>query len=171
MFATLKCHLWPPPHTFFPIILLLASFKHQLKLMAFHLSLSDSKSPQISWTLLSILAVLNNAVVWMVSTRSATSKFSSSFNDSLVTVPKAPITIAIIVTCMFHSFFQFPSKGTYLSFHFLSILFCGQPRQQSPQFCKFSFFVVNDYKVWSSGQIIIIIIIYSFKVLHTSISW
>ena len=37
--------------------------------MVFHWSLSDSKSPQVSRTLLSILAVLNNAVVWMVSTR------------------------------------------------------------------------------------------------------
>ena len=37
--------------------------------MVFHWRLSDSKSPQISRTLLSILAVFNNAVVWMVSTR------------------------------------------------------------------------------------------------------
>ena len=83
---------------------------HSLKPMAFHWSLSDSKSPQVSRTLLSILAVLNNAVVWMVSTRPPTSKSSSPFSNSLVTVPNAPITIGIIVTCMFHSFFQFPSK-------------------------------------------------------------
>ena len=36
--------------------------------MVFHWSLSDSKSPQVSRILLSILAVFNNAVVWMVST-------------------------------------------------------------------------------------------------------
>ena len=35
---------------------------------------------------------------------------SSPFNNSLVTVPKAPITICIILTFMFHSFFQFSSK-------------------------------------------------------------
>ena len=35
--------------------------------MVFHRGLSDSKSPQVSRTLLSILANLNNAVVWMVS--------------------------------------------------------------------------------------------------------
>ena len=34
---------------------------------------------QVSRTLLSILAVLNNAVVWMVSTLPLTSKFSSPF--------------------------------------------------------------------------------------------
>ena len=74
--------------------------------MVFHWRLSDSKSPQVSRTLLSILAVFNNAVVWMVSTHSPTSKFSSPFNNPLVTVPKAPITIGIIVTFMFHSFFN-----------------------------------------------------------------
>ena len=31
-------------------------------------------------------------------------------------------------------------RGIDPSFHFLSILFCGQPGQKSPQFCKFSFF-------------------------------
>ena len=78
--------------------------------MVFHWRLSDSKSPQVSRTLLSILAVFNNAVVWMVSTRLPTSKSSRPFNNPLVTVPKAPITIGIIVTFMFHSFFQFSSK-------------------------------------------------------------
>ena len=34
----------------------------------FHWSLSDSKCPQVSRTLLSILPVLNNSVVWIVST-------------------------------------------------------------------------------------------------------
>ena len=78
--------------------------------MVFHWSLSDSKSPQLCRTLLNILAVLNNAVVWMVSTRPPNSKSSSPFDNLLVTVTKVPITIGITVTCMFHSFFQFPSK-------------------------------------------------------------
>ena len=84
--------------------------------MVFHWSLSDSKSPQVSRTLLSILAVLNNAVVWMVSTRPPTSKSSSPFSNPLVTVPNSPITIGIIVTCMFHSFFSSLARSRYLSF-------------------------------------------------------
>ena len=40
----------------------------------------------------------------MVSTRPRTSKSSSPFNNLLVTVPKATITIGMIVTIMFHSF-------------------------------------------------------------------
>ena len=55
--------------------------------MAFHWSLSDSMSPQVSRTLLSILAVLNNVGVWMVSTRPPTSKSSGPFSNPLVTVP------------------------------------------------------------------------------------
>ena len=77
--------------------------------MVFHWSLSDSKFPQVSSTLLSILVVLNDDVVWMVSTCSPTSKSSSPFSNPLVTVRNALITIGIIVTCMFQ-FFQFPSK-------------------------------------------------------------
>ena len=84
--------------------------------MDFHWSLSDSKSPQVSRTLLSILAILNNALVWMVSTHPATSKSSSPFNNPLVSVPKAPITIGIIVTFMFHSFFNSLARSRYLSF-------------------------------------------------------
>ena len=84
--------------------------------MVFLRSLSDSKSPQVSRTLLSILAVLNSAVVWMVSTHPSTFKSSNPFNNPLVTVPKAPITIGIIVTCMFHSFFNSLARSRYLSF-------------------------------------------------------
>ena len=84
--------------------------------MVFHWILSDSKCPQVSRTLLSILAVLNNVVVWMVSTRPPTSKSSSPFSNPLVTVPNAPITIGIIVTCMFHSFFNSLARSKYLSF-------------------------------------------------------
>ena len=83
--------------------------------MSFHWRLSDSKSPQVSRTLLSILAVFNNAVVWMVSTQPPTSKSSRPFNNPLVTVPKAPITIGIIVTFMFHSFFNSLARSRYLS--------------------------------------------------------
>ena len=68
--------------------------------MVFHWSLSDSKSPRVSRTRLRILAVLGNAVVWIVSTRP----------------PKAPITIGIIGTFMFHSFFNSLARSRYLSF-------------------------------------------------------
>ena len=84
--------------------------------MVFHWSLSDSRSPQVSMNFLSILAVLNNVVVRMVSTRPPTSKSSSPFSNPFVTVPNAPITIGIIVTCMFHSFFNFLARSRYLSF-------------------------------------------------------
>ena len=84
--------------------------------MAFHRNLSDSKSPQVSRTRLSILAVLNNVVVWMVPTCLSTSKSSSPFSNPLVTVPNAPDTIGIIVTCMFHSFFSSLAWLRYLSF-------------------------------------------------------
>ena len=104
--------------------------------MVFHWSLSDSRSHQVSRTLLSILAVLNNAVVWMVSTRPPTSKSSSPFYNPLVTVPKAPITIGTIVTFMFHSFFQFSSKVEVLILLFI--------------FSQFYSVVTRDSKVYNT---------------------
>ena len=89
---------------FIIIILLLESFSHQCQLMGSHWSLRDSKSPQISRTLLSFLADLNNAVTWMVSTCPLISKSSSPCINPLITVLRAPITIGIIVTFMFHIF-------------------------------------------------------------------
>ena len=91
--------------------------------MIFHWSLSDSKSPQVSRTRLSILAVLSHAVVWIVSTRPPISKSSRPFNNPLVTVPNAPITIGTIVTFMFLSFFIFLARSRYLSFFSLSFRF------------------------------------------------
>ena len=90
--------------------------------MVFPWSLSDSKSSQVSRTLLSILAVPNNAAVWILSTRPPASKSSSPLNSPLVSVPNAPITIGIIVTCMFHGF-QFPSKVQALILLFIFFQF------------------------------------------------
>ena len=88
--------------------------------MVLHWSLSDSKSSQVSRTRLRILAVLSNAVVWIVSTRPPISKSSTPFNNHLVIVPKAPITVGTIVTFMFHSFFNSLARSRYLSFFSLS---------------------------------------------------
>ena len=57
--------------------------------MVFHWILSECKSPQVPWTLLSILASLNNAVNWMVSNLPLISKSPSLFSTPLGTVPSA----------------------------------------------------------------------------------
>ncbi len=127
--------------------------------MVFHCSLSDSKSPQVSRTRLWILAVLSNAVVWIVSTRPPTSKSSRPFKNPLVIVPNAPITIGTIVTFMFHSFFNSLARSWY----FTSGLFCG------PWFILFLLLIIMRSGL--RAGIIIIIIIYSFRVFHISVSW
>ena len=83
--------------------------------MASHWSLSDSKSTQISRTLLSILTNLNNDVVWTVSTHPVIFKSAYPCTNPLMTVPRAPITIGITVNFMFHSFFNFLVSSGYLS--------------------------------------------------------
>ena len=57
---------------------------------------------------------------WIVSTRPLTYKSSRPFNNPLVTVPNAPITIGTIVTFMFHSFFNSLARSRYLFFFSLS---------------------------------------------------
>ena len=52
----------------------------------------------------------------MVFSRPLISTSSSLFNNPLVNIPKAPITIAIIATFMFHYFFNSLSRSRYLSF-------------------------------------------------------
>ena len=95
--------------------------------MVFHWSLSDSKSPKVPRTCFRILAVLNNAVVSIVSTRPPTSKFSMPFNAPLVIVPKAPITIYTIVIFMFHSFFSsLVNNYHYYYYYYLLMSFSHQ---------------------------------------------
>ena len=112
--------------------------------MVIHWSLNDNKSPQISRNLLSNLADLNIAVVWMFSTRLVITKSSSPCTNPLVTVLRTRITNGIIVT------FPLLGRGAHPSFHILSVSFYGPPGQQSPQLFNFSFFD-DYYKIWSSG--------------------
>ena len=59
----------------------------------------------------------------MVSTQPPTSKSSSPFNNPLVTVSKAPITIDIIVTFMFHRFFNSLASSRYFILLFIFFQF------------------------------------------------
>ena len=117
--------------------------------MVFHWSLSDSKSPQLSRTRLRTLAILSNAVVWIVSTRPPISKSSRPFNNPLVIVPNAPITIGTIVTFMFHSFFNSLARSRYLSFFSLSfrIILWSAGTAKSTNLQILFFFFVDDYEV------------------------
>ena len=131
--------------------------------MVFHWRLSDRKSPQAFMTLLSILAVLNNALVWMVSTRPSISKVFSPYSSLLVTVPSSSITSGITVTFMFDSCFFFfisQARSWYLSLFLLSLIFTlWSAGTASPLFQRFSFLLM------------IIIIIIIWKIIPTSLNW
>ena len=85
--------------------------------MVFHWGLRNRKSPQVSRTLLGILADLsNNSVDWMVPTCPLISKSSCPFINTLWVVSSAPITVCIKVIFMFHSFlFNFLARSAYFS--------------------------------------------------------
>ena len=91
--------------------------------MVFHWSLSDSKSPQVSRTLLSILADLN-VVVWMVSAHSPISKSSCPLTKLLRIVSSAPLTTGNYITFMFHCFLVFwQGLLTFIFFFFFFFFF------------------------------------------------
>ena len=79
--------------------------------MVFHWSLSDSKSPQVSRIFQSILAV-----VWTISTRPVISMSSGPCTNPLVTLPRSPVTIGIIITIMFHISFNSLARSRYFNF-------------------------------------------------------
>ena len=85
--------------------------------------LSDSKSPQVSRTLLSILADLNNAVVWIVSIRPLISKSCRPFINPLETVPSVTTITDINDTFMFYNFIISRARFRYLFFFSLSFIF------------------------------------------------
>ena len=94
--------------------------------------------------------------VWIVSTRPPTSKSSRPFNNPLVIVPNAPITIDTIITYMFHSFFNSLARSRYLSFFSLSfrfILWSAETAKSTILQILFFFFFVDYYEIWSSGRV------------------
>ena len=108
--------------------------------MVFQWNLSKSKSPQVSRTLICILADLNYAIVWMVSTCPLFSKSSSLFINSLGFVPYALITIGI--SNIFLSIFSSSlAKSRYLSLFSLSFnSTCGLLGRRRSLFGMFSLF-------------------------------
>ena len=96
--------------------------------MVFYWILSDSKSPQVSRILLSILADLSYAVVSTVSNHPLCFHVIQSLYQSFGDCNKG--TNYNKYNCHFH----------VPRFFFISL--CGQQGQESPQFCKFSFFLL-----------------------------
>ena len=91
--------------------------------MVSHYSLSDSKFPPVSRTLLSILADLNNAIVWMVSFCPNIFKSPSPFTNPLEIVLRASIIIGIIITFVLQQFFSSLARSRYLSLFLFSVNF------------------------------------------------
>ena len=109
--------------------------------MVFNWSLSDSKSPQVSRTLLRIRTDLNSAVVGMVSTCLLISKSSNPFTKHSGIVPRELITIGINVTFTFHCFFSSLTRSKYSYFYVLLFLVCFQPGRQNSTGSSFYFYL------------------------------
>ena len=133
--------------------------------MVFHWSLSDSKFSQVSRTLLSTQADLNNAVVWMISSRPLNSKPSGPNNNPLLKELSAPITIGITVNFVFHSFLTSLARYRYLSLFSLSFNFTLRTAENTKSTIRSVsfFFFFDSHKVWSSGWDLVIHLCISFS--------
>ena len=128
--------------------LLFVSFSHSAELVVFLGSLSDSRSSQGTRTFLSILADLNNAIVWVFLILALIFNSFNPLNKPLMTVPSAPATIGITVTFMFHRFFGgfFCSLFCFLGFFYVFVLgfffFCSLARSKYLSMFSFSFIIL-----------------------------
>ena len=144
--------------------------------MVFHWSLSNSKYPQVSRTHLSILAVLNNAVVWIVCSRPPTYKSPSSFNNPLVTNRKHQSQFVKLSPSYSIVFFNSIARSSYSSFfsHYFSFILWSAVTAKST-ISQFLFFVVVYQKVSSSGQdyyyYYYYYYYYSLQFFYSSICW
>ena len=86
----------------------------------FHWKLSDTKSLQVSKTLLSTVAVFKNAVVSVIPLICNSSSF---LTKHLGTVSSAPTTIGITVTLTLHSFFLILWQGPSICLSFRFFIF------------------------------------------------
>ena len=125
--------------------------------MVFLRSLNDGKSPLVSRILLSILTILNNAVVWMLSILHLILDSSNVSSKSFGTIPSAPNTIGIIVILMFQNFFFVLWPVTSGSFLWRT------SDNKSPQFSSI-FVHLNSVVLWT---IFILPLIYGFFVLFS----
>ena len=135
--------------------------------MVFHWSLSDSKSLQVSWNHLSILANLSNAVVWIVSNCPLISNSSSlcmrPFMIQWIIIP-TQISLVLYYLCanLLYSFisyfvidhFVFCHDIVYICYFVVSYLFwlmalfCAAVRRDSVSILMFPFLSHVQVFLW-----------------------
>ena len=97
-----------------------------------------------------MMMMINNAVVWMVSTCPFIFKSSSPFTNPLRIVPSVPIIIGIKLALMFLCFFCSLDRSRYLSLFLFSINFT---QQFFFVFVCFCFFFFCFFTMISSGRL------------------
>ena len=128
------------------IIIILRVFNISVCRWFFHCGLSDSKSLQVSRTLLSILADLENCLVFVWSPLNPfISNSSILFINSLLTVPSSPIAINICITFMFYSFLSSQARSRYSSFFSFSFSFAMWSARTAKPTIQQVLFLFVDY--------------------------
>ena len=110
---------------------------------------------------------LDYAAFWVVFTHPLISKSSSPFINSLLTLPRTPITIGITVTFKFKSVFISQARSWYLSFFSLSFKFtlwsAGTAKFTIMQVLFFCY-----YNIWSSSRDLVIRLYFKIPGVYVS---
>ena len=99
------------------------SFSHQLYLIVFHWSLSDSTFLRVFGAFLRIIANLRRDLVWVVSVLPLIFSSQSFFPALGGRSKRPPTTIDITITFMLHSFFSSLTRSEYLAIFSSSFTF------------------------------------------------
>ena len=121
--------------------------------MVLHLSLRDSKYPQVSMILLRILVDPNNDVVKLAPIRPLICSYFSPLTNPLRSLLSAPNKIGITVTLIFHSFLDlWQCLSSCLTFNYVLVSPCVTLEQKNSLDNKFSryvfFFLLNNTRCY-----------------------
>ena len=141
-------------------------FHHYHLLMVFQWSVSYRKSPQVSRTLLGVLADLNNAEIWMISFFPLISSFiiiidkSSHVSRTLLNILADFCYTAVCIISIFSLIFNFfslsskplgsvpsapPTTGITVTFLFLNFYWYFSPREIFTQVLIYGFSLTSEW--------------------------
>ena len=142
-------------------------FFSQILMASFSLKSSDSKSPQVSRTLVCILADLNNAAVCMVLILPLIFVFACILSGPFLPFQMHQLQfVSLSLPCARTSLALLQNACICLSFHFLSFSLCCPLEWQNPRVKSFFFCKCWDLKVFEN--FICLIFLDSFWFVHIS---
>ena len=128
--------------------------------MVSHKSLNDNKSPQVCRTLFSILADLDNAVVWMITSRPLIPSFMYRFLLLIISMAHVSIMNSILMSWLYILTAGFPVQVSIFWWLY-------GPHQLQLLSPLFSCFIIFQF----SSKVLVFIFLFAFFQFYPVVSW